>query len=537
MCNRSPSRLLSVMSELRHVLTAAATLTLVAAWPAQAIELPELMHSDWAASRSDGALLRRFYALREHRPAWADPATADRLRAAADASAQHGLEPTDYDPDRYAATLPMPADLPADAQRDLALSLAALRLASDLSVGRLQPQAVETDWGIAPPVFDPAAALAAILERSDLVTAFAELAPPHPGYAQLLPLLARYREIAAQGGWPTIDTSGGTADPGDPRLAVVQQRLIASGDLPAEANADLVAGLKRFQLRHGLATDGRAGKDTLAALNVSVEQRIAQIVANLERWRWLPRQFPERYIAVNAADATLDFIDGTNPPLRLRVVVGETKHPTPVLRASIVGVTFNPPWNVPHSIARKEILPKLRRNPGYLQEQNMVIRNGSLDDPFGLGVDWRKVHPERFPYTLQQRPGPLNALGAIKLELPNKFDVYLHDTPSKKLFARAQRFFSHGCIRVDQVGQLAQRLLPADFRAPEAAERGETVTVWLRQSMPVYLLYVTAFDAEGVPQFRRDIYGRDARITAALAARKAQAMRSEGDSGLRVVAR
>lgn len=539
MRNRYPWRFSSVLSELRHALAAAVVLVLlVPGWPADAIELPELMHSDWAATRAEAVTLRRFYALRDNRPAWDDPAMAERFATATAASAQHGLEPADYDPERYAAVLPMPADLTPVAQRDLLFSLAALRLAGDLALGRLQPQAIEADWGIAPPAFDTALAVAAILDRPDLAAAFAELAPPHMGYARLLPLLARYREIAAQGGWPTVDTSGGTADPGDPRLAVVHQRLVITGDLANEPTADLAAGLKHFQLRHGLATDGRAGKDTLAALNVPVEQRIAQIVANMERWRWLPRQFPERHIQVNAADATLEFVDGVNSPLKLRTIVGEAKHPTPVLQALVNGITFNPPWNVPHSIARKEILPKLRRNPGYLREQNMVIRNGLAEDPFGLGVDWRKVHRERFPYVLQQRPGPLNALGGIKLELPNRFDVYLHDTPGKKLFAKPQRNFSHGCIRVEQVAELVQRLLPADFKPPEGVERGDTVTVWLRPSVPVYLLYVSAFvDADGTPQFRRDVYGRDARLTAALAARNAQAMRSESDSGARIVAR
>lgn len=539
MRNRYPSRIMSMLSARRHALASAVAVALLAmAWPASALGLADLLLSDWAATRAEAVTLRRFYALRENRLAWADPAMAERFAAAATASALHGLEPADYDAERFAAVLPLPAELTAEAQRDLLLSQAALRLAGDLALGRLRPQAIEADWGIAPPVFDTALAVAAILDRPDLAAAFAALAPPHPGYARLLPMLARYRALAALGGWPTVDTAGGTADPGDPRLAVVRQRLVVTGDLAGEPTADLAAGLKRFQLNHGLATDGRAGKDTLAALNVSVEQRIAQIVANMERWRWLPRQFPERHIAVNVPDATLELVDGNDPPLRLRTIVGETRHPTPVLQASVVGVTFNPPWNVPHSIARKEILPKLRRNPGYLREQNMVIRNGSLDDPFGLDVDWRKVHPERFPYVLQQRPGPLNALGAIKLELPNRFDVYLHDTPGRNLFARAQRFLSHGCIRVDQVGSLAQRLLPADFKAPEAAERGDTVTVWLRQPVPVFLLYISAFaDADGTPQFRRDVYGRDARITAALAARKAQAMRSDRDSATPIVAR
>jgi murein L,D-transpeptidase YcbB/YkuD len=203
------------------------------------------------------------------------------------------------------------------------------------------------------------------------------------------------------------------------------------------------------------------------------------------------------------------------------VIVGRPANPTPILRAEGAGVTINPPWTVPHSIAVKEILPKLKRNHAYLASQDMVLLDGPAGDPEGLHINWRAIPAGSFPYRVQQRPGPKNALGQVKLELPNKFDVYLHDTPGKAAFNAPQRDLSHGCVRVEQILPLASFALSASPDVigiiQDGIGTGQTSYLPLKKKLPVYFLYWTAFaGADGAMQFRPDIYGRDQRLIAAI---------------------
>lgn len=255
------------------------------------------------------------------------------------------------------------------------------------------------------------------------------------------------------------------------------------------------------------------------------------IVANMERWRWMPRTLEPDRIVINAADASLKLWLGGRPVLTSRVIVGKPSTPTPIVRAEGAGLTLNPAWTVPHSIAVKEILPKLKRNPAWLASQEMILLNGPPDDPHGLHVNWRAIPAGTFPYRIRQIPGPRNPLGQIKLELPNQFDVYLHDTPGKTTFARPVRALSHGCVRVEQILPLASYALKADLSAEEeiaqAVGTGETQYLPLTKKLPVYFLYWTAFpDEAGKIQFRRDIYGRDRRLIAAMQERN---LRIAGD--------
>jgi murein L,D-transpeptidase YcbB/YkuD len=248
------------------------------------------------------------------------------------------------------------------------------------------------------------------------------------------------------------------------------------------------------------------------------------IAANMERWRWLPAVLEPNRIVINAADAQLQLWLAGKPVLTSRVIVGRPGNPTPILRAEGAGVTVNPPWTVPHSIAVKEILPKLKANRAYLASQDMVLLNGPADDPQGLHVNWRAIRAGSFPYRIQQHPGPRNALGRVKIELPNRFDVYLHDTPGKAAFARPNRAVSHGCVRVEQILPLASYALSGDLRTMEqitqAIDAGETKFLPLRATLPVYFLYWTAFaDDGGQLQLRPDLYGRDQRLIATMKTR------------------
>ena len=249
--------------------------------------------------------------------------------------------------------------------------------------------------------------------------------------------------------------------------------------------------------------------------------RAGVIAANMERWRWLPAELEPDRIMVNAAGSQLEMWLGGKLVLTSRVIVGKRTSPTPLLRAEGAGITINPPWTVPRSIAAKEILPKLKRNPAWLANHDMVLLDGPKDDPQGLHIDWHAIPAGRFPYQIRQFPGPHNPLGQIKLELPNRFDVYLHDTPDKAAFERSRRQLSHGCVRVEQILPLASYAFAADLTAKqriiEAIEHGETSYLPLQKKLPVYFLYWTAVPGPGAElTYYPDVYGRDQRLFAAM---------------------
>jgi murein L,D-transpeptidase YcbB/YkuD len=455
--------------------------------------------------------LANLYRARDFRPIWApDDAAARLVEAALGEAESHGLDPATYHSYTLAAR---------GAERELMLSDGLLALATHLRQGRVDPGMIETDWALAPDPFDAAASLAAALERNDLAAWLASLPPPHPGYRQLRESLARYRAMTGPGGWPLVAPGPELRLDGDARLPALRRRLEIEGDLIA--GRALIDAVRRFQERHGLNPDGRIGRLTQAALAVSAERRVAQIALNLERWRSLPRAFGERRLIVNAAAAQLVVENGGATALAARTIVGDSRHPTPVFRAQIDEVAINPPWVIPPSIARKEILPRLRRNRDYLAANDMIIANGT-SDPHARDIDWGRVRADYFPFQLVQRPGPQNALGRLKFEMPNAFNVYLHDTPGKAAFRRDNRALSHGCVRVEHPLDLAVYLLePAGWPAERivgAIEDGATLRLKVARPLPVWLLYFTAAaDADGTTRFYDDLYGRDARLAAALA--------------------
>ncbi|MBL8704889.1 MAG: L,D-transpeptidase family protein [Rhodospirillales bacterium] len=327
--------------------------------------------------------------------------------------------------------------------------------------------------------------------------------------------LDAYRAIEARGGWPTVG-DGPTLEEGmaDARVPALRRRLAASGDLSPEAgreayDGELAQAVRRFQARHGLAVDGRVGRETLASLNVSAAARTWQLERNLAGWQALP-ELGAAYVQVNVAAMLLDAVDGGEVKLRMPVVVGDVRHPTPVFSSRLTGVVFNPDWTVPPSIVRKEILPRLRRESGYLAASAIRLLDRP-QDPFGATIDWRS-YGGGAP-RLRQDPGPRNALGLVKFDLPNPHDVYLHDTPSKRLFALPRRAFSHGCIRVSRPRELAAWALAVDDAAVEQAiAAGTTTRMPVQREIQVHVLYMTAFvDPGGTVQFRDDLYGLDAK--------------------------
>ena len=295
-------------------------------------------------------------------------------------------------------------------------------------------------------------------------------------------------------------------------------------------DAELVGAVKRFQYRHGLSQDGRVGKNSLAALNVSAEQRVTQILLNMERRRWMPDRFESRYIFVNLADYFLKLVDTINAKERTvftsEVVVGKPYHETPEFSAQIRYLVINPYWNVPHSIATKELLPSIKADPSYVQTHHYEVLDGwgagaKVLDP--RSIDWSTISPHRFPFRIRQMPGDDNALGRIKFMFPNRHDIYLHDTPSKQLFNRIRRAFSHGCIRVANAQALATMLLSkqpgwSKERIVETINSGKRTVVPLAEPIPIHLAYITAWaNKDGSVHFRDDIYGRDSQLMQALA--------------------
>lgn len=279
--------------------------------------------------------------------------------------------------------------------------------------------------------------------------------------------------------------------------------------------------MRRFQQRHGLQADGSVGEATLAALNVPVEERIRQIEANMERWRWLPRQLEPRYILVNMAGYELQVIEAEQTVLNMRVIVGRDYRQTPVFTSAMTSLVLNPHWYVPRSIFRDDILPRLRRDPEYLERLGMRLfssLNGNGSEVDAAGVDWAAVDGNSFPYILRQGPGPHNALGRVKFLLPNRYGIFLHDTPDRALFSQPARAFSSGCIRLEDPIELARYVLADEERwsragLEAAVAQGRPLGLTLPEPIPVYLVYWTAWvDEAGVLQLRDDIYGRDRRL-------------------------
>lgn len=460
--------------------------------------------------------LRAFYEARAFQPAWKDSDRKVALAFLMNAE-NEGLAPDNY----------VPRGAISSATSDIALTRAVLFYAKDVRVGRLAANSVYNDADLPPQPFDAGSMLGAALNKGELKQFLADLPPQQDGYAFLRTALAKYRQVNAEGGWRPLRQMKGAVDVLQPAERAELRERLAAEDRTIEDNngdANLDAALRRFQFRNGLEADGKIGPHTLKALNITASARVLQIEANMERWRWLPHRLEPRYIMVNTADASLEAIDNGKVVLASRIVAGKPKTPTPIFAATIVAVTVNPPWNVPQSIARKEILPKLRRNPSYLAKEHMILRNGPAGDSRGVTINWASISRSGFPFQIQQLPGKTNALGQLKLEMPNRFDVYMHDTPAKTLFTQNERFFSHGCVRVQKVGALAKYALTGNPQADVArliAEDDTTDRLPLNNPLKVYVLYWTVFqDTDGNIAFRDDIYDRDQRLIAALSGKR-----------------
>jgi murein L,D-transpeptidase YcbB/YkuD len=491
-------------------------------------------------------LLPQFYAGRAYEPAWSSEAgpgpQVDVLIDVLRDAGREGLRPSDYHMAPIEAMLTGVRSQQAQhttldpcqlVDLDLLLTDAFFRYGTHVQAGRMPPPTVDIAGEVNHAEDDLATVLQTALESSQLADVMRSLPPPHPGYARLRQALARYRAIEAKGGWPIVP-EGPPLSKGarDERVVALRTRLILTGDLDpglphqrALFDEAMEHALRRFQRRHGLAVDGVVSPATRAVLNVPVKARVRQLELNMERWRWLPRELESRYILVNIANSTLEVVEDGRPVLRMRVIVGRPERRTPVLSARMTSLVLSPYWHVPPKIAIEDQLPLIRKDPAYLTRQGLTVLQGWGAETRAIDphtIDWSRVTADTFPYRLRQDPGPRNALGRLKFMFPNRFQVYLHDTPSRALFAKPVRALSSGCIRLERPIDLAAYVLRDDphwsrEKILSAVERGTEHTVRLPEPIPIHLVYWTAWaHTDGAIQFHQDIYGDDQALENAL---------------------
>ncbi len=490
-------------------------------------------------------LLFDFYLHRKIKPLWV---TKDRLNNKAEVfiktiiEADHeGLDASIYHRDDILSLVRIlelnsvfDAFEPAKyAELELLLTDAFVSYGFHLSEGVVEPNQTNVDWHIERPNKNLLKILRASLHNEKLEELVDILQPHHSGYLRLKSALLKYQNIKKSGGWHKIPV-GPKLRKGDTekRIAALRSRLIISGDLANSKSGDeeyfdeaLESGVKKFQARNGLKTDGVVGSNTISALNISVEDRIEQIKLNMERWRWLPQDLGKRYILVNTANFELDIIENGQTVTSTRAIVGKKKRPTPALSRKITYMELNPYWNIPHKIAINDVLPCIKKDSNYLKDKSIRIFENWEDGAKEVNpesIDWNTVTKKNFVYKLRQDPANSNALGRVKFIFPNEFSIYLHDTPARTLFDKTKRTFSSGCIRIEKPMELAAYLLADNSKwtyekLTAAVDSKKTRTILLSDPMNIHILYWTAWvDKDGIVNFRDDIYGRDRQLNIAL---------------------
>lgn len=483
--------------------------------------------------------LEAFYRERDYQLAWftlkAPRPQAEALFNAIARAGEEGLHPGQYllaelrqQVKRFYA-----GSYPRDSYEDLIkldflTTSAALTFASHLLSGSINPTEINNRWMSSPRQLNLSQWMNHSIERNSLKADLLNLAPKHEQYKKLKTALASYKKIEREGGWPVIPADS-TFRYGDTSAVVglLRRRLATTGDLQAEEvdhawkqvfDVNLEMAVESYQQRNGLTVDGIVGPSTLAALNVPVQQRIKQLEVNLERYRWLPDDFGSKYIKINVPEFKLRVYEDGREVLAMKVVVGKEYHSTPIFNDTLHYIEFSPTWTLPLSIARRDILPKLKQDPAYLSKNHFLLYQGWSGDSEPVDpytIDWAQVSAEDFTYKVVQQPGPFNSLGLVKFMFPNKMSIYMHDTPAQYLFERSSRGYSSGCIRLEKPVELAEYLLKdrnisrEDILSYMKLDEPYALSV-ADQQVHIEILYSTAWvDKEGKVNFREDIYGYD----------------------------
>ncbi len=420
------------------------------------------------------------------------------------------------------------------AQFELLLTDAFLQLSAHLSNGKTDSETIDPQWDAAQRNLDIdwESFMDSTLIRKDITATMHQLTPNHREYINLKKALIKYQKFQADGGWEPIVTTVSKLERGmvHPDVALLRKRIAKTqGDILPDTEDEnlfdesLHNQIVVFQHRNGLTADGAVGKQSIMALNIPLEERIASIEANLERWRWLSDQLGERHIKVNIANFELQLVDHNKTVFVSEAIVGKPFRQTPVFSSLMTYLVINPDWTVPPTILKNDVIPAVIKNPNYLKEKRMKVITRNGDPVSDASIDWERAAQSGFPYMIRQDPGPDNALGLVKFIFPNQHNVYIHDTPTRNLFAQTERTFSSGCIRVNHPLELARILLESNDPTWSAEQISKVVagnqprTVRLNEAIPVHLLYLTAWaDDDGIVYFRRDIYNRDQPLLMAL---------------------
>ncbi|MFH1375014.1 MAG: L,D-transpeptidase family protein [bacterium] len=487
-----------------------------------------------------------FYERRSFLPAWVTdngpkPAIRTLIGILSEAD-KEGVRPSDYHLEKL-QTLDRRLRSSAQDKRpmnrgelidiELLCTDAFLIFGSHMLSGRINPETVDAEWFANRKEGDLVAVLEAAIVNGSVDSTLKSLLPRQQEYRNLRAALVRYRSVVANGGWAPVP-EGPALKKGDTgnRIVALRRRLLLSRDIvavPTDSEGvfdeELQTAVVRYQSRNGLESDGVVGSATLAALNVTTQERVQQLVTNLERWRWLPQELEDKYVLVNIANFELVVMEYDSPLLSMRIVVGRSYRRTPVFSDRITYLVLNPYWHVPQSLAAADILPAIKKDSTYLVDNDFEVFLGWGADALSIDprdVDWSEISGRNLQYRFRQRPGSKNALGRVKIMFPNQFNVYLHDTPAKGLFAKAKRDFSSGCIRIAKPLELTDYLLGHDSRwnrsrIETTLQQSAEETVRIPASIPIHILYWTAWvDEDGTVHFRQDIYDRDRPLWEAL---------------------
>ena len=441
----------------------------------------------------------------------------------------YNIKEIDYTLSRIKAVtgkLPSPELL---AELDILLSNSFLKYAGDLLYGQISPEKIDLELVFGEKPVDLNGLLISAVNENKIDETLAGLLPKYPVYARLRTALAEYRQYEAEGGWKQVPEGpklrkGARGE----RVTALKERLVVTGELDSSAlgndvfDETLEQAVRRYQDTNGLYLDGVAGDSTVESLNVPAGERVKQIVLTMERWRMLPQDMGNKFVLVNIANYHLYAVENNKDAISMRIVVGKPKWNTPIFSEQMTHIVLNPYWNIPPSIFKDDIAPLIKSDPDYMANRNIQALGLEMEETDSLDETEIASAKEEYlskvlsgNYKLRQNPGPSNPLGRVKFLFPNKYSVYLHDTPNRGYFQRSQRNFSHGCIRVEKPVDLAEFVLSSDpswteARIQSAINRGTTQTVDLPVPVPVYILYFTAWaNSDGTVSFHKDIYGLD----------------------------
>lgn len=478
------------------------------------------------------ALYERF----DFRPVWGKEESVDQLILVLENIEDDGLKPSDYHLSllkklRTKLIVEEPGSPALLAEFDMLLSDSLVRLGYHLLIGKVDPVELDINWNMERTVGE----LDQVIQMSSKAIADGSVAgfiqnmrPQAKVYNFLRSALVHYREIQVKGGWGQI-AQGPTLKSGmnDSRVVSLRKRLTVTDDIAGDNLDDpsfdstVEQAVKHFQKRHALVSDGFVGKNTLQALNQTVEEKINQIRVNLERARWVMHDLPEKFVLVDIAGFQVQYFVDKVSVFETRSQVGTTYRKTPVFKSQITYLELNPTWTVPKTIFIEDFLPKIKKNPEFLKERELRVITYRGENIDLKTIDWSRYPKRGFPYLLRQDPGPKNALGQIKFMFHNDHAVYLHDTPSRSLFDAKKRAFSSGCVRIEDPFQLAELLLDDEKWSQQelmkVIESRKTRQISLRNPVSVLLLYWTVKVADdGTVMFINDIYERDQSVLAGL---------------------